>query len=92
MKTFARMNLTESWHNLMTGTRESPRLTRLVFWKWPQPSKATSISQRDMDFLEQRKFKREEIMAALKMAKDELGIYNNLLLLIILFGVNLSMI
>ncbi len=37
--------------------------------------KQTGISQKDMDFLEQRKWNREEIMAAFKVPKGELGIY-----------------
>jgi phage portal protein BeeE len=40
--------------------------------------KQTGLSQKDMDLLEQRKFKREEIMAALKKASRELVIYKNL--------------
>ncbi|MBI4764662.1 MAG: phage portal protein [Deltaproteobacteria bacterium] len=40
--------------------------------------KQTGLSQKDMDFLEQRKFNREEIMAAFKVPKSELGIYEDL--------------
>jgi len=39
--------------------------------------KQTGLSQKDMDFLEQRKWNREEIMAAFKVPKGELGIYED---------------
>jgi len=38
--------------------------------------KQTGLSQKDMDFLEQRKWNREEIMAAFKVPKPELGLYD----------------
>jgi HK97 family phage portal protein len=40
--------------------------------------KQTGLSQKDMDFLEQRKWNREEIMAAFKVPKPELGLYEDL--------------
>jgi HK97 family phage portal protein len=39
--------------------------------------KQTGLSQKDMDFLEQRKWNREEIMAAFKVPKGELGLYED---------------
>ena len=39
--------------------------------------KQTGLSQKDMDFLEQRRWNREEIMAAFKVPKGELGIYED---------------
>ncbi len=39
--------------------------------------KQTGLSQKDMDFLEQRKWNREEIMAAFKVPKPELGLYDD---------------
>jgi HK97 family phage portal protein len=39
--------------------------------------KQTGLSQKDMDFLEQRKWNREEIMAAFKVPKPELGLYED---------------
>ena len=39
--------------------------------------KQTGLSQKDMDFLEQRKWHREEIMAAFKVPKGELGLYED---------------
>ncbi|MBW1953567.1 MAG: phage portal protein [Deltaproteobacteria bacterium] len=39
--------------------------------------KQTGLSQRDMDFLEQRRWNREEIMAAFKVPKGEIGIYED---------------
>lgn len=39
--------------------------------------KQTGLSQKDMDFLEQRKWNREEIMAAFKVPKTELGFYDD---------------
>ncbi|MBW1954036.1 MAG: phage portal protein, partial [Deltaproteobacteria bacterium] len=39
--------------------------------------KQTGLSQKDMDFLEQRKWNREEIMAAFKVPKTELGFYED---------------
>jgi HK97 family phage portal protein len=39
--------------------------------------KQTGLSQKDMDFLEQRKWNREEIMAAFKVPKTELGLYED---------------
>ncbi|MDI6853968.1 MAG: phage portal protein [Deltaproteobacteria bacterium] len=39
--------------------------------------KQTGLSQKDMDFLEQRKWNREEIMAALKVPKGELGLFED---------------
>jgi HK97 family phage portal protein len=40
--------------------------------------KQTGISQRDMDFLEGRKYSREEIMAVYKVPKSELGLYEQI--------------
>jgi HK97 family phage portal protein len=40
--------------------------------------KQTGISQRDMDFLEGRKYNREEIMAVYKVPKSELGLYEQI--------------
>ena len=39
--------------------------------------KQTGLSQKDMDFLEQRRWNREEIMAAFKVPKGELGLYED---------------
>jgi len=39
--------------------------------------KQTGLSQKDMDFLEQRRWNREEIMAAFKVPKTELGLYED---------------
>lgn len=40
--------------------------------------KQTGISQRDMEFLEGRKYNREEVMAVYKVPKSELGIYEQI--------------
>ena len=40
--------------------------------------KQTGLSQKDMDFLEQRKWNRDEIMMVFKVPKGELGIYEDL--------------
>jgi HK97 family phage portal protein len=40
--------------------------------------KQTGISQRDMEFLEGRKYNREEIMAVYKVPKSELGLYEQI--------------
>jgi len=40
--------------------------------------KQTGLSQKDMDFLEQRRWNQEEIMAAFKVPKGELGIYEDI--------------
>jgi HK97 family phage portal protein len=40
--------------------------------------KQIGISQKDMDFLEMRKYNREEIMAIFKVAKTELSLYENI--------------
>lgn len=39
--------------------------------------KQTGLSQKDMDFLDQRRWNREEIMAAFKVPKTELGFYED---------------
>ena len=39
--------------------------------------KQTGLSQKDMDFLEQRRWNREEILAAFKVPKTELGLYED---------------
>jgi len=39
--------------------------------------KQTGLSQKDMDFLEQRKWNRDEIMMVFKVPKGELGIYED---------------
>jgi hypothetical protein len=58
--------------------------TSLIRPEWPKPVtegglsyKQTGLSQKDMDFLEQRKWNREEIMAAFKVPKLELGLYDD---------------
>lgn len=40
--------------------------------------KQTGLSQKDMDFLEQRKWNRDEIMMVFKVPKGELGIYEDI--------------
>jgi HK97 family phage portal protein len=40
--------------------------------------KQTGISQRDMEFLEGRKYNREEVMAVYKIPKSELGLYEQI--------------
>jgi HK97 family phage portal protein len=40
--------------------------------------KQTGISQRDMEFLEGRKYNREEVMAVYKVPKSELGLYEQI--------------
>ena len=54
--------------------------------------KEAGLSQKDMDFLEGRKYNREEVMAVYKVSKSEIGVYKILFLLIRLSGVNPSVI
>jgi HK97 family phage portal protein len=55
----------------------APKAHRIALLEGGVSYKQTGLSQKDMDFLSQRRWNREEIMAAFKVPKTELGLYED---------------
>lgn len=80
LETSANLN-DDEFHRLLAQFedrhRGAPKSHRIALLEGGVTYKQTGLSQKDMDFLEQRKWNREEIMAAFKVPKTEVGLYED---------------